>query len=221
MQRLKFWIGGALAALVSTGIAVAATGGASTETPAATFAATAKKVQTRTCEGSDGTYRITRGVYAGEMESSDPRLDGQLRIRVHSVYNVDEKAGWLRGTVHVRNESEQTKAAGRLVAVNLDGTIEGMISGRAGTPRARLLANVVASFGEGFTNGKLGSGASTNQALLFRPGCQKADADGDDEQSLEERKAKRQKQLEERKAERQKQLEEREAKREAARGSRP
>lgn len=172
MLRLKFWIGAALVALVTAGIAIAGPG-ANTATPSATFSATAKKVQTRTCQGADGTYKITRGVYEGKMESTDARLNGSVRIRVESFYNTDESAGWMRGELRMRNGDNGTEA--QLAAVNLDGNVEGMLSGGGKAPRAKLLANFSASFEtpDAITDGKLGTGGSTNEALFFGKGCQK------------------------------------------------
>ena len=185
MKRLKFWIGGVIVALATTGIAVAAQPGAHTETVSATFSATAKRVQTRTCEGSDGTYKITRGVYTGAILSSDPRLNGRMRIAVHSVYNADENAGWMRGTVHVRNADAEGRAVARLSAVNLDGNLEGMLTGAGGPRRSHLLANFSATFGEGFSEGQLGTGTSTNQALFFGGGCTKDSSESKDEKKAE------------------------------------
>jgi hypothetical protein len=178
MLRLKFWIGGAIVALATTGIAMAAQG-AKTDTPSATFSATAKRVQTRTCEGSDGTYKITRGVYEGKIDSEDLRLNGPVRIKIESFYNTDENAGWMHGELRMRNADTQSHAEARLAAVNLDGNVEGLLTGMARAPRAKLLANFSAKFTpDAFSDGELGQGASTNQALFFGGGCQKGD-DGD------------------------------------------
>jgi hypothetical protein len=176
MLRLKFWIGGALVALMVSGIAMAAAG-AKTDTPSATFSATAKRVQTKTCQGSDGTYKITKGVYEGKMDSTDPRLAGPVRLKIESVYNTDESAGWMRGELKLRNGDTDMRAEAQLSAVNLDGTVEGLLTGHAGTPRAKLLANFVADFTpDGFANGKLGTGGSANQSLFFGGACVRDDA---------------------------------------------
>ena len=171
MLRLKFWIGAALVTMAATGIAVAATG-ANTSTPSATFSAAAKKTWTRTCQGADGTYKITRGVYEGKMESTDARLNGPVRIRLESYYNTTENAGWMRGELRLRNGENGTWA--QLAAVNLDGNVEGLLSGGGKAPRARLLANFAAKFTpDALTDGQLGTGGSTNEALFFGKGCQK------------------------------------------------
>ena len=190
MKRLKFWVWGVSFGLLTASIAVAATGGASTDTPSATFSAEDTRVLTRRCEGSDGTYAITRGVYVGTMTSSDSRLNGRLKMSVHSVYNTDEKAGWMRGTIHLRNAEKGTKASARLTAVNHDGMIEGLLTGQGGAPRAHLLANFSATFGaDGFADGKLGTGGSGNQSLFYRSGCRRPDEETS--ASADERKRER------------------------------
>jgi hypothetical protein len=176
MLRLKFWIGGALVALAATGIAVAATG-ASTSTASATFSADAKRVATRTCQGADGTYKITRGVYEGTMVSTDARLNGPVRIKLESYYNTTENAGWMRGELRVRNGDDNGTWA-QLSAVNLDGNVEGLLSGGGKAPRARLLANFSAKFTpDALTDGQLGTGGSTNEALFFGKGCQRDESE--------------------------------------------
>jgi hypothetical protein len=166
---MKFLLGGVVAALAVTGIAVAA-GGASTDTPSATFSAAAKRVVTKNCNGSDGAYTITHGRYEGVVTSTNPALSGKVRIDVHSVYNNDEKAGWMRGDVRVLGDESRAHAV--FQAVNLDGNVEGLLYGRAGRPKTGLLANFSATFGSGgFTDGTLGTGASANEAVLFTGGC--------------------------------------------------
>jgi hypothetical protein len=174
MKRIKFWLGGVVAALAVTGIAVAA-GGASTDTPSATFTAAAKRVQTKNCNGSDGAYTVTHGRYEGTMTSTNnPALNGKVRIDVHSVYNNTEKAGWMRGEIRVLGDDGRAQA--KFDAVNLDGNVEGLLSGRAGKPKAGLLANFSATFGAGgFTNGQVGTGASGNEAVLYSNGCVRED----------------------------------------------
>src|SRR6476469_3550574 len=76
----------------------------------------------------------------------------------------------MRGEIRVEGDSGRAEAS--FQAVNLDGNVEGLLSGRAGKPKAGLLANFSATFGAGgFTDGKLGSGASANEAVLFSRGC--------------------------------------------------
>ena len=94
---------------------------------------------------------------------------------MRSVYNADESAGWMEGELWVRNVDDKTGTHARLQAVNLDGNVEGLLVGRSGSPKGGLLANFSATFDAsstgGFSNGKLGTGASGNEALLFGRGC--------------------------------------------------
>ncbi len=174
MKRMKFWIGGVVAMLAVTGVALAGQG-ANTATPSATFTASAKRVDTRNCQGGDGKYTITRGRYEGTFVSTTPGLNGPARLTIRSVYNNDESAGWITGELQVRNSTADGRTQAKLSAVNLDGNVEGLLVGKSGPPRANLLANFSATFDQsssgGFTDGKLGSGASGNEALVFGGGC--------------------------------------------------
>ena len=174
MKRTKFWIGGVVAMLAVTGVALAAKG-ANTATPSATFTATAKKIDSRNCTGADGAYTIGRGRYEGTFTSTNPALNGPARLTVRSVYNNDESAGWVTGELQVRNGTDKAGTAARFSAVNLDGNVEGLLVGKSGPPRANLLANFSATFDQtssgGFTDGKLGVGTSANEALIFGGGC--------------------------------------------------
>ena len=160
--------------LAVTGVALAGQG-ANTATPSATFTASAKRVDTRTCQGGDGKYTITRGRYEGTFVSTTPGLSGPARLTVRSVYNNDESAGWLTGELQVRNATADGRTEARFSAVDLDGNVEGLLVGKTGPPRANLLANFSATFDQsstgGFTDGKLGTGASANEALIFGGGC--------------------------------------------------
>ena len=168
MRRMKFWLGGVVAVLAISGIAMAA--GAQTVTPSATFSAAAKRVVTKNCTGADGSYTVTHGRYEGTMTSTNPVLNGRVRLDVHSVYNNDEKAGWMHGDLRV--VGDDSRASARFSAVNLDGNVEGLLTGKAGKPKAGLLANFSATFAAGgFADGKIGTGASGNEALLYNRGC--------------------------------------------------
>ena len=162
-------------ALMIAGMAVAREHGAQTEPASATFSATdVKRLKTRTCEGADGTYKITHAVVFGEVVSAeDPVLAGRLKLHFKSVYNDTENLGWVAGVAHVRNEAAGTRARASFRAVNVDGTIEGMFHGGAGHPHWKLLANFSASLADtgAVTSGTIGAPSSNNSALLYRGGC--------------------------------------------------
>jgi hypothetical protein len=161
--------------LVVAGFAMAKENGAQTDAATATFSATdVKRLKTRTCEGADGTYKITHAVVVGDVVSaSDPLLAGRLKLHVKSVYNDTEDLGWVAGKAHIRNEATGTGARASFRAVNVGGKIEGMFAGGAGHPHWRLLANFSANLADtgAVTDGKIGTPSSDNSALLFRGGC--------------------------------------------------
>ena len=128
--RRRAWLAGAaVVALTATGVAIA--GGPSTTTQvSATFTATTvmqKDVQT--CTGVDGTYEITHATYSGTAVSSDPHLNGPVRIDVKSVYNTTKSLGWLSGKLRVDNSTTGDRAHGNLSAVNVGGQLQGFLSG--------------------------------------------------------------------------------------------
>jgi hypothetical protein len=185
MRKRTIWtILAGLVALAIAGLAVAAHKGAQTDPAEASFSATeVKRIKTRTCEGADGTYKITHAIVEGTVASTeDPVLAGNLRLHLKSVYNDTENLGWVTGKAHIRNElaDPDTRARASLTAVNVDGEIEGMLVGGAGAPHWKLLANFSADLADtgAVTHGQIGSaGSSDNSALLFRGGCHRK-ADG-------------------------------------------
>jgi hypothetical protein len=178
MRRRKILsiLAGSLA-LAVVGIATAREhrGGAQTDAAQATFTATeVKRLKTRTCEGADGTYKITHAVVLGEVASStDPVLAGKLKLRFKSVYNDTEDLGWVAGDAHIRNEAAGTRVRASFRAVNVGGKLEGMFGGGAGRPHWKLLANFSATLADtgSIGDGKIGTPSSDNSALLFRGGC--------------------------------------------------
>jgi hypothetical protein len=168
-----------LVALVVAGIAVASQHGAQTDAATATFSATeVKRVKSRTCEGVDGTYKITHAVVHGDVVSaSDPVLAGKLKLHLKSVYNTTEGLGWVVGKAHVRNEAAEpdTHARASFKAVNVGGKLEGLFVGGAGAPHWKLLANFSASLADtgAVTGGTIGAPSSDNSALLYRGGCRR------------------------------------------------
>jgi hypothetical protein len=164
-----------LLALAIAGMAMARERGAQTDLAEATFSATeVKRLKTRTCEGADGTYKITHAVVLGEVvSSSDPLLAGKLKLHFKSVYNDTEDLGWVAGKAHVRNEATGTRVRASFRAVNVGGKLEGMFGGGAGHPHWKLLANFSATLADtgAVSDGKIGTPSSDNSALLFRGGC--------------------------------------------------
>jgi hypothetical protein len=168
------------AALLTAGVAVATLGFSGTQTVSATFGATRDRGDVRTCTGTDGTYEIVRGRYAGEADSSIAGLDGPLTLTVTSVYNATEKAGWMTANVKIRRSgSDDRDFVGKLTGTLTGGsgdtrTLDGFLSGRIGGRYADVVGNVTASFTPtgGFTGGKLGEGGA-NTALMIGRTCVK------------------------------------------------
>jgi hypothetical protein len=163
-------------ALVFAGVAVAKHGGGSTQAVSATFAATTVVHRaTKICTGTDGTYELTHARYTGTATGSDDRLSGGLELHVRSVYNQTENLGWVDARVKLRDAaSGRVKAHGRLDAVNVNGQLEGLLTGHVrGDDRGKLLANVSAGYSSagGFSDGQLGAGNAANTALLHSGRC--------------------------------------------------
>jgi hypothetical protein len=182
MRKRTTWsILAGLVALLITGLAVASEHGAQTDDATATFSATeVKGIKTRTCQGADGTYKITHAVVEGEVAGADPAvLGGTLRLHLKSVYNDTEDLGWVKGKVHIRNEAADpdTRARASFIAVNKGGNLEGMLIGGAGAPHWKLLATFSATMADSgaVSNGKIGTPTSDNPALLYRGGCRSED----------------------------------------------
>jgi hypothetical protein len=157
MRRI-LWLGvvGALA-LTAAGVAVAKRA-ADAEKVSATFSAVATdNVRTHTC----GTTQRVAGLFTGEAESSDARLDGPITLRVTSVYDTEDNVGVVQGRVRFSRDDEEGKGGARLHAVNDNGTLHGVVIGGVRQQRAHLVATFTADFAAaGFTNGKLGTGSA-------------------------------------------------------------
>ena len=169
----------AVLALAVAGIAVASKGSGNaqpTEAVQATFTATpSEKSKTRQCTGVDGTYNVTKGVYTGTSESSDPRLAGAITIKTKSVVNLDTGLGHTEGKVFLRDaDSRKLKAVAGLQAVNTErGVLNGFIAGKVKNRGTKLAANFTAAFNAEGTqlNGELGTGAGQNTAVLYGNPC--------------------------------------------------
>src|SRR5262245_6903832 len=84
--------------LALTGVAVARFTADGTTSLAAAFSATASQsFRSRTCDGPDGKYQLIDAIYTGTSTSSDPKLNGDARIRNRSVYNTTENTGCASG----------------------------------------------------------------------------------------------------------------------------
>jgi hypothetical protein len=180
-SRMVWAIVAGLVTLVVAGMALASQHGAQTDDATATFSATTvKRTKTRTCQGADGTYKVTHAVVEGEVTAADPALlAGKLRLHLKSVYNDTEDLGWVTGKAHIRNEAADpdTRARASFRAVNAGGNLEGILIGGAGAPHWKLLATFSATLADNgaVSNGRIGNPTSENSALLYRGGCRSGD----------------------------------------------
>ena len=149
------------AALAAAGVALARlTADGTTGASAAFSATTSQSFKSRTCSGPDGQYELIEAVYGGTSTSSDANLAGDARIRIRSVYNTTEKTGWAAGWLKLHGTG-----ALRFDAVNVNGTLTGLVHGRVGRNVGTLLAGFTATFAPGgVTNGQLGGGGSMPNA---------------------------------------------------------
>lgn len=176
MRRLALALAATLA-LAAAGLAVADTfDGKAAKSVSATFAATtASSVKTTTCTNEDGTFADTKGTYTGTASSSDPSLNGPVKVELRSLINTTKNLGTVSGKLKI------TTASGKQTVTQLDGvyangSIAGLASGHAQSPYSRLLANVSADYNPagGLTNGKVGSSAG-GAAVELTPGkCRSA-----------------------------------------------
>jgi hypothetical protein len=201
MRRL-LWIGAAVSALlISAGVVIADhVNNAQTQQVMATFsAAPTSASRTNTCTASNGdVYHITDGVYTGTSASSDPRLNGTITIRTHSVIDYTKTIGFTTGSVELHSTNGGGNAQAALNAVNtqegkLDGFLVGSVGGndrgdrnsQDGGSGARLYANFSAAFNSNGTalTGELGQDAPvppTNSAIIFSGACSSGNGDGGD-----------------------------------------
>ena len=167
------------AALAGAGVAAASHRGAqSTQTAAATFAATSvSHASGKTCTASDGSYRETTATYEGTASSSDPRLNGTLTIRAHSVVDTTSGLGWVDGSFRIRGGSGG--AHGSLHAAIAGGQAVGSVDGQANGRQEKLVASAASAFSPdgGFTSGALGTGSAAGIGVVFHRGsCTRAKA---------------------------------------------
>ena len=171
----------AASALATAGIAVAYYASSGVQAVSATFTATTpERVDTRTCESSDGKkYEITRGWYSGNATSGNEALNGPVSFHVYSVYNTSDGIGFMQGKVRFQKGDDDRRGSAHFWATNSGGQISGYIVGRVNRHYAALLGSWSANWAKdnkGFENGALGSGSSPvgtvgNVAVLAGKPC--------------------------------------------------
>jgi hypothetical protein len=167
MRKLTF-AAVVLVALVAASYAVAngIEGAKSAKAVAGTFSATGSSTSSRTCTTTDGkTIVVTDGKYTG-VAAGDPDLTGPITLRARSVVNTTDNVGTVDGRISIDVAGGRNTDAA-YSAVYDHGAIAGLAVGQAHQPRAKLIANLSATFSaaSGFTGGKLGGGTSGGSAV--------------------------------------------------------
>ena len=161
----------AAAAVAAAGVAAATRHTQTTVAAGADFnAGQVTQSHTTTCSAADGSYQDTTATYSGSSTSSEPRLNGTLRIRARSVVNTTSKLGWLEGSWRVRGTT--AGSSGTIHAAIAGGNVVGSVTGEGARPEARLVASISAAFSQngGFSGGKVGSGSAAGAGVLFTRG---------------------------------------------------
>jgi len=161
--------------LVGAGVAVAhGFDSKSVKQVNATFAATTvSNLRTSTCTGADGSYAKSVATYSGMATSSEPSLNGPVRIEAASFVNTTTGVGTVSGSARIDTTDGRRTSIG-FEGVLTHGSVVGIAEGRTrpGRDEVKLLANVSADYSAtgGFGNGKLGGGTAAGDAVLITSG---------------------------------------------------
>lgn len=176
MRRTLIIALGALAALSTAAVAVAAFTATGVGATTATFSTDkATDVRTRTCTGADGKeFTITNGRYTGQADFGNPAadLDGPLTIHARTVFSTSDGLGYVTGSFRVKDDDTRFAGAfsGTLKGDKLVGFLAGVSRGSHATVLGNLSATLVPS--TGFTGGAVGSTSSTSVlAIAAGPVC--------------------------------------------------
>ena len=180
MRRIKFSIGLAVVVMLATaGIAIAKHNKPSPRTDAvnATFSATRQSLKAKACIGADGDYVRSRAVWTGTI-AGDPRLTGDLTIRVDALDNQTTGLGTSKGVVKIRNRATGAKANLKFRAVDTGDTVQGLLTGRVHAigggsplPKGELVANFQAAFSsETALSGELGATGDDSDPAVVQSG---------------------------------------------------
>ncbi len=136
MRRTLIIALGALAALSTAAVAVAAFTAAGVSVTTATFSTDkATDVRTRTCTGADGKeFTITNGRYTGQADFANPAadLDGPLTINARTVVSKSDGLGYVTGSFRVKDDDTRFAGAfsGTLKGDKLVGFLAGCFPGQ-------------------------------------------------------------------------------------------
>jgi hypothetical protein len=117
------------------------------------FTASPLDVKQRVCNGQDGLYLEIRGLFSGEITSSDPRLAGTLEfIAAPAIVNLSTGLGTFRGRFRIADAvTGKQKAQGEFFTVVTEASLEhgfavGTLMNAAGEPSDSLFASFEDTF---------------------------------------------------------------------------
>jgi len=141
-MRRKLWVGGLVLAVVlgATAVAIAAGGGPRIDQVEATIAYTHVKVDERVCEGPEGVFAEQRVVATGTA-TGDPRLSGDVVLRIRILNEFDTGESFQRGKLVIRNpDTGRKKVVARVTDAGAAEIFQGSLAGTV-RPGGELFAN--------------------------------------------------------------------------------
>ena len=170
-----------LAALIVTSIAVADEKKPRNFTSVSAHFTATGDVKTRTCTHVDVTITEKRGTFSGTSTSTDPRLNGSVRITLRAVASGNG-FGIATGKFRVRGKTEADLMAVVSNTNRLDGFLRGKAEGKKERRLSnssddedkgrRLFANFSATLAGSTLTGDLGSGSHLNTAVIGGGECE-------------------------------------------------
>ena len=149
------------------------------------YANTLVNSHSQTCTGTNNdSYQLTDATFTGTAASTDTHLAGPLTIHVRSIYDATTNLGSLSADVRVGSTTPPGPPPappaqmfhGHLTAVNVNGTVQGYLTGDEGGG-VQVQGNVTATFSAtgGFssstTPGQFGAGSASDTAIVTSGGC--------------------------------------------------
>jgi hypothetical protein len=181
MRRLKAGLLLALAAaLIVTTIAVADESNPRNFTAVSAHFTATGNVKTRTCTRGGVTITERRGTFSGTSTSTEPRLNGTVRITLRTIVSGNG-LGIATGKFRVRGKTEADLTAAVSGTNRLDGLLRGKaeqggdrrLSARRddGEKRGSFVANFSATLAASSVTGDLGSGSHLSTAVVDGGRC--------------------------------------------------
>ncbi len=162
------------AALATAGIAAAKLKSGGVIGVSATFDATnvVKSVQKSCTVNGGDTYTYTRATYSGNAVSTDPRLNGAIKIRAQSMIDDTTGIGAVIGDYQI-NAATGPGAYGRIEASLSGSQMSGAVRGHAPKPWGELFAGLNGSFSAsgGFSGVGVGTGSGAATGVLLQHGA--------------------------------------------------